>query len=77
MKAQAVWALNEESRRNGVDHEEITVVSNSVGVQFTFVQRFQQLYFLIRYCCDNTRKVRATNAFRRSGVPHMYWPHEK
>jgi hypothetical protein len=36
------------------------------GVQFTFVQRFLQLYFFTHYCCDNTRKV-----------PHMYWPHLK
>jgi hypothetical protein len=28
------------------------------GIQLTFVQRFQQLYFVIHYCCDNTRKVR-------------------
>jgi hypothetical protein len=41
------------------------------GVQFTFVQRFLQLYFLIHYYCDNTRKVRAPNAVRRSGAPHV------
>jgi hypothetical protein len=47
------------------------------GIQLKFVQRFQQLYFLIHYCCDNTRKVRAPNAGKRSGAPHMYWPHLK
>jgi hypothetical protein len=32
------------------------------GIQLTFVQRFQQLYFLIHYCCNNTWKVgRATH----------------
>jgi hypothetical protein len=46
-------------------------------VQLALVQRFYQLYFLIYYCCDNTRKVRAPNAVRRSGAPHMYWPHKK
>jgi hypothetical protein len=39
-------------------------------IQLTLVQRFYQLYFLIHYCCDNTRKV-------RTGAPHMYWLHEK
>jgi hypothetical protein len=43
--------------------------------QLTFVQRFQQLYFLIHYCY--TMKVHASNAVRRSGAPHMYWPHLK
>jgi hypothetical protein len=47
------------------------------GVQFTFFQHFQQLYLLIHYCCDNIRKVRAPNAVRHLGVPHMYWPHLK
>jgi hypothetical protein len=47
------------------------------GIQLTFVQRFQQLQFVIHYCCDNTRKMRAPNAVMRSGAPHMYWPHEK
>jgi hypothetical protein len=32
-------------------------------MQLTFVQRFQQMYFLIHYWCDYTRKVRAPNAF--------------
>jgi hypothetical protein len=27
--------------------------------------------------CDNTRKVRAPNAIRHSGVPQVYWPHLK
>jgi hypothetical protein len=31
-----------------------------------------KLYFLIQYCYDNTRKVRAPNAGRRSGVLHVY-----
>jgi hypothetical protein len=44
------------------------------GIQLMFVQRFQQLYFLIHYCCDNTRKVHAPNAGRRSGAPHMWNP---
>jgi hypothetical protein len=48
-----------------------------LGAQFTFVQRFQQLYFLIHYCCDTTRKVRAPEAVRRSGAPDMYWSHVK
>jgi hypothetical protein len=43
------------------------------GIQLTFVQRSQQLLFLIHYCCDNTRKVRD----RRSGTQHMYWSHFK
>jgi hypothetical protein len=38
------------------------------GIQLTFVQRIQQLHFVIHYCCDNTRKVRAPNAGGRSGV---------
>jgi hypothetical protein len=28
------------------------------GFQLTFVQRSQQLYFVIHNCCDNTKKVR-------------------
>jgi hypothetical protein len=28
------------------------------------------------FCCDYTMKVRAPNAVRRSGAPHMYWPHK-
>jgi hypothetical protein len=47
------------------------------GIQLTAVQRFYQLYFVIHYCCDNTRKVRAPNAVRRSGAPQVYWPHLK
>jgi hypothetical protein len=47
------------------------------GIQLTYVQRFEQMYFVIHYCWDNTRKVRAPNAGRRSGAPHMHWPHEK
>jgi hypothetical protein len=27
------------------------------GIQLTFVQRFQQLYFLIHYCCDERRQA--------------------
>jgi hypothetical protein len=34
-------------------------------------------HFRIQCCCDNTRKVRAPNAVRRSGAPYMYWPHKK
>jgi hypothetical protein len=41
-------------------------------IQLTKVQRIYQLYFLIHYCCDNTRKVRAPNAVWHSGAPHMY-----
>jgi hypothetical protein len=50
-------------------------VANSVllrGIQLMFVQRFQQQYFVIHYCCDNTREVRAPNAVRRSEAPLMY-----
>jgi hypothetical protein len=35
------------------------------------------VYLVIHYCCDTTRKVCAPNAVRRSGAPHMYWPHKK
>jgi hypothetical protein len=41
------------------------------GIQLTY------LYFVIHYCCDITRKVRALNARRHLGAPYMYWPHEK
>jgi hypothetical protein len=36
------------------------------GIQLTLVQRFEQLYFLINYCCDNNRKARTERrqAFR-------------
>jgi hypothetical protein len=47
------------------------------GIQLTLVQRFYQQYFLIQYCCDNTKKVRTPNAVRRSGTPHVDLPHEK
>jgi hypothetical protein len=42
------------------------------GIQLTKVQRFYQLDFVIHYCCNSTRKVRAPNAVRRSGAPQMY-----
>jgi hypothetical protein len=47
------------------------------SIQLMLVHRFQELYFLIHYCCDYTRNDRALNACRRSGAPHVYWPHEK
>jgi hypothetical protein len=59
---------------------EIRPWSDSVllrGIQLAFVQWFQQLSFVIHYCCDNTRKVHSPNAGMRSGAPNMYWPHLK
>jgi hypothetical protein len=52
------------------------------AIQLTLVQRFKQLYFLIHYCFDNTRNVRAPNADRRSGASllaswkvNFFWKH--
>jgi hypothetical protein len=42
------------------------------GIQLTLqFNGFNNLYFLIHFCHDNTRKVRAPNAERRTGAPHM------
>jgi hypothetical protein len=56
-----------------LEYSRLTVVFRFCYVAYNSpeVQRIYQLYFVIHYCCDNTRKVRAPNAVRRSGAPHM------
>jgi hypothetical protein len=45
------------------------------GIQLTFVQRFQQLYLVTHYGCDNNIGKCVHRTPSGVGAPQIYWPH--